>query len=536
MIAEQIRVNPFAMYKIICCEIKKEPNAHGQAYLKGYLSLSEKECMRLLSEETDVQIEAVGENGNAKVIFVGKIRESKIKRENQMQVLELKLVSYTWLMDLEKRIRSFQAEGISYQEILDTVMGAYPGGGCILVREEKRVTEELIVQYQETDWEFVKRLASHLQTVIVPQMQTPGVRIYAGLPERSTGISCRAERYIARKQTEDYLYKQQNQVEGLLEEDELCYVLEEQEILELGEQVDFLGVPYCVVGIESHMEGHQLWNTYLVKRQAGVRVPKGYNERIVGASMDGRITAIQEAQVKVKLSADGVEGEGRWFPFSTVYSSPDGSGWYCMPQVGDEIRLYFPTVKEKHAYVISAVHLPVEEGTMKGAALTSASGSNTKSTGQTGGYSDGTGGGVSSYTGGTGSVGNSYSSTAVATGTANTAMQQTTGQAPANNRGIRTNPEEKTIRTETGKMIKLTPTQIHLSNGKGLDIILDDMQGILISSDKIINIRSDDTINIASGSGIELIGMEKVQLKHKNSSLMLMEEIVKIKGAEVRMQ
>lgn len=38
-----------------------------------------------------------------------------------------------------------------------------------------------------------------------------------------------------------------------------------------------------------------------------------------------------------------------------------GSGWYCMPEKGDEIRLYIRTVKEKHAYVISSVHLAVDQ-------------------------------------------------------------------------------------------------------------------------------------------------------------------------------
>ena len=32
----------------------------------------------------------------------------------------------------------------------------------------------------------------------------------------------------------------------------------------------------------------------------------------------------------------------RVFPYATVYSTPDGTGWYCMPEIGDAVRLYFP--------------------------------------------------------------------------------------------------------------------------------------------------------------------------------------------------
>ena len=63
--------------------------------------------------------------------------------------------------------------------------------------------------------------------------------------------------------------------------------------------------------------------------------------------------------VKINLEIDGNQDEGtaRWFPYSTVYSSPDGTGWYCMPEVGDAIRLYFPDNEEKNAYAISSVNL-----------------------------------------------------------------------------------------------------------------------------------------------------------------------------------
>ena len=50
-----------------------------------------------------------------------------------------------------------------------------------------------------------------------------------------------------------------------------------------------------------------------------------------------------------------------WYPYSTIYSSPDGSGWYCMPEINDKIRLHFPNRDEKNAYVISSYHLDSED-------------------------------------------------------------------------------------------------------------------------------------------------------------------------------
>ena len=46
-----------------------------------------------------------------------------------------------------------------------------------------------------------------------------------------------------------------------------------------------------------------------------------------------------------------------WYPYATVYSTPDGTGWYCMPEIGDEVRLTIPGREEREAYVTSSVHL-----------------------------------------------------------------------------------------------------------------------------------------------------------------------------------
>ena len=77
----------------------------------------------------------------------------------------------------------------------------------------------------------------------------------------------------------------------------------------------------------------------------------------------GKGEKVKRDMVFVELEEDEYRSSScRWFPFSTVYSSQDGTGWYCMPEEGDRIRLHFPDADERNAYVISAVHLPTENG------------------------------------------------------------------------------------------------------------------------------------------------------------------------------
>ena len=62
-----------------------------------------------------------------------------------------------------------------------------------------------------------------------------------------------------------------------------------------------------------------------------------------------------KVQIEVEQDEWGAADGKKWFLFSTVYSSGDGTGWYCMPEIGDSVRLYVPE-KEEDAFVISAVH------------------------------------------------------------------------------------------------------------------------------------------------------------------------------------
>ena len=79
----------------------------------------------------------------------------------------------------------------------------------------------------------------------------------------------------------------------------------------------------------------------------------------MGCSLKAKVTGVKEDRVQVRLMGDerGNQYITLWHPYATVYSTPDGTGWYCMPEIGDEVRLTIPGKEEKEAYVTSSVHL-----------------------------------------------------------------------------------------------------------------------------------------------------------------------------------
>nr|WP_225445684.1 phage baseplate assembly protein V [Paenibacillus arenosi] len=82
-----------------------------------------------------------------------------------------------------------------------------------------------------------------------------------------------------------------------------------------------------------------------------------YNDKIVGASLQGKILDVAKDTVKVHLEVDKQQsaGEASWFAYASLYTAEGNSGFYCMPEKGDSVMLYFPDGEEKNATAMSSV-------------------------------------------------------------------------------------------------------------------------------------------------------------------------------------
>ncbi|MDY8026359.1 hypothetical protein UYY96_27830, partial [Paenibacillus polymyxa] len=161
------------------------------------------------------------------------------------------------------------------------------------------------------------------------------------------------------------------------------------------------------------------------------------------------------------------------------YASADNTGWYCMPEDGDSIRIYFPSYKEEEGYAISSVKREPQPSTGKSSAT---SGHATASTSSAG----------------------SKSSSALS------------AAAPAPDRMA--DPAIKTLRTKYGKEIMLAPDQIVIS-GNGMSIAINDKTGIDIVSGKNVSISAASDIVMSSGN-IQL-SAGKIELSGKGNTITL---------------
>ena len=120
-----------------------------------------------------------------------------------------------------------------------------------------------------------------------------------------------------------------------------------------------------VIGkITSWLKGQELYNEYqLISKENGL-IPIMYNSKISGVSLKANVMAVEKTMVQVKIQEDENKENCKscWLDYATVYSTPDGTGWYCMPEIGDEVRVVFPDKDENNVYVASSVHVGAAGG------------------------------------------------------------------------------------------------------------------------------------------------------------------------------
>ncbi|MBU3134567.1 phage tail protein [Clostridium gasigenes] len=355
-----ILVSSYKFEKIIKLKIEREINEHGKFYISGVISdENADEYVELADSEESIKISVKDNKGNIVNLFEGIVTSININASNDVRTLEVEALSKTVLMDIEKKTRTFQNENDSYGDILNKINSVY--SNVQIVDEVTNGTKigGLIVQYKETDWEIIKRLASHFNVGVVPACQLADIKYSLGKSGEYKTYDINEFNYSIKKGLQEYKFKSTNEDYDLNDINLISYEITSKKIINLCNKVTFKGRSLYVYSLETEMVDGVLLSKYILRDEKGMKVRKIYNNKIVGISLKGSILGTSNDVVKINLEVDGNQNKSkaRWFPYSTIYSSPDGTGWYCMPEIGDAIRLYFPDNEEKNAYAISSANL-----------------------------------------------------------------------------------------------------------------------------------------------------------------------------------
>lgn len=352
-----IRLRPFDELRVEGYRGIKQVNEHACAEITGMIPFDKMEeyCSQC-SQETWVRVIACGEEMEY-ILFYGIVEEVRIEIVNETCMVRMTLKSGTILLDEKKRIRSFQSPCLCYENLLSVCNEKYKDARVFMTEGQGKATGQFVMQYQETDWTFIKRLASMNNTVAVASSSVYGQKYYFGVPEGKSTIDGEHIEYMIQGNIDEYWKKRAKGLD-IQPTDTMTYIWESREIYELGDRGVVGGKELIVWKIETKMKGGLLYHTYYMRTKAGFQVPLQYNMELCGVSLFGQTVGVRREKVQIELNDDENKGQTDkyWFPYATVYSSPDGTGWYCMPEIEDKIRIYFPTEQENDAYVASAYH------------------------------------------------------------------------------------------------------------------------------------------------------------------------------------
>ncbi|WP_127533677.1 contractile injection system protein, VgrG/Pvc8 family [Paenibacillus kobensis] len=352
-----IIVSPFQFESIVELSVIREMNEHVRFSISGIVA-EDKLDRYVEQEEENSEIEVRIRNGTQREInlFHGIVTKLTIDAHRNVRRMTIEAQSATMLMDIVKESRSYQNTSRSYHQLIQNIAGSYSGADVVDHATNRGSIGSLIVQYQETDWQFVKRLASHFHAALVPVASQSGVKFYVGVPDLGEPYNLNEFNYSIIKNLREYMQKTAGEGQQLHEDQIISYEVTSGTFLELCQAVSFRKRMLYVYRAETTIENGLLMTRYVLRDKHGMGCKTLYPFALAGASLFGKVSAISKDKVQLKLDIDHGESDGSiWFPYSTVYSSPDGSGWYCMPEVGDEVRLYFPNEHEKDAFAASSV-------------------------------------------------------------------------------------------------------------------------------------------------------------------------------------
>ena len=320
-------ISSFAMEKILDFQTWEVPGEHARGNFRLLLSENETGINSM-----NAPIQLLGQGNTAGALFSGYPEKVEIKEERGYRIADIQAVSGTILLDQKKSNRVFQKKVQTHMGIASAVTADTDHSACILPGSDMR-TGGTLIQYQETDWRFLKRMASQLGLPLVPDTSYYYPRFYLGLPEgekRELGeiISCDLcfdGRYYA--------------VSGKClvdREDFICYDVVTRTSLSLGDRVTYEGRELLVSRKKTELAGGEVIFTYRLAGNSYTWVPWEDNPDYTGMSFVGSIVGTQGEQVEVAFDIDKSAAGGNRYGFAPA----TGNLMYCMPQKGTKTALY----------------------------------------------------------------------------------------------------------------------------------------------------------------------------------------------------
>ena len=278
----------------------------------------------------------------------------------------------------EKKYRVFQDRNLMFSDIIYEINKDYADKKLEIKYSDiaKKQIGSLIVQFDETDWEFLVRLASQLKTGMFVIEQ--GIILF-GIVEM--GEIKKENKYfsdysLVRDYKNLYYKVQSNKVINLGD----TVSISESAVENEGNDKDSSGNRgnFSVLKTRIFLKDFILKSEFLATDMSSYHIFKKYNEKVKGCRIEANVERVFEDGGIAKMEVRFAEGLKKIvqersnkesndkayddygikrFPLSyqTFYSQTN-TGFFCTPEVNDTVEVYFPNEDERFAKVSWAIN------------------------------------------------------------------------------------------------------------------------------------------------------------------------------------
>ncbi|MEB9895677.1 contractile injection system protein, VgrG/Pvc8 family [Bacillus cereus] len=349
---------PCDIQRITELRIVKKANDHARVFISGLVAEEQKDrYIDLASSSDTIVIQDVDDNGDRhRILFHGLVSDISFRSVRGIYHLELEGISHSIKMDLKKKSRSFQHQKMPYHAMFKQILSEYSGGDYIDNATGSARLGQFTIQYQETDWMFLKRMASRFEAVIIPEATADAPKLWFGVPEGKRWILDKTS-YHVRKTLEEYRQCDENGNPKVQGYSEISYTVVTNQHYSIGDIVQFQGKELTVVESVAQLKDGVVTMSYLLSPEFSIRQNQHDNEYLSGSALEGKVIDVDKDTVRVHLTIDSEQNkeEACWIRYESMYSAEGNSGFYCMPELGDTVQIYFPSSSEEEAVAIGSV-------------------------------------------------------------------------------------------------------------------------------------------------------------------------------------
>lgn len=290
---------PVEFTHILNLSFSMRANQHGVMHLQGYINADSAptDCLQDF-EGQDFCLFTLHEPTarERKPTFRGTANKFQAIRSGEAFLAEGQIIGATAELDITLKSRSFQNVDMTYRQVVEEILRDTPNASADFSDVADQAIGKPLIQYEETDWKFIKRLASMLGTQLIPDTTTPFPRFSFGQVSKSSKELVADEYALA---MDERFYELGSSLAGMYKPDFFCYLVPSYQFVQLGTQVVFKEQSMVICEQDATLQDGELLYSYKIGHTGWFSQLEIKNKKLIGLSLPGTVVETDREIVRL---------------------------------------------------------------------------------------------------------------------------------------------------------------------------------------------------------------------------------------------